>query len=218
MKDEENVRPAWELASKAIDVVNCTFLATFLAETLVRAALSEGGCPAYFGSLWNVMDLAVIVASGTLEVVDLLDMLQVSHESTLVGIVRMVSSLRTVLMLHRSAIHAEALINYSRQVAVRDLQRTLAAKEDENARLADQANDYLKRSDKTSLQIDCLRTNILGSQRKSWNRLVPNSFHIGLTKKTIKARPKRSKSAYFHHLRDAHPIVTRRSAEFLRHD
>lgn len=176
-------------------MVNCIFLGIFFLETLVRAALFRGGWLGYFASPWNLLDLLMIVASGALELVDILDILDVSHGSTLIGIVRMVSSLRTLNMLNSIAINTEVLINQSLESIIHDLQAKCSALETTGNQIRDEIDDKHRCTQKVEEQLDSLLTNMLGTMQNSWNMLVPSSFILDQTKKNIKPRPARSKTA-----------------------
>ncbi|KAJ9081585.1 hypothetical protein DSO57_1013114 [Entomophthora muscae] len=149
-------------------------LGIFLVETLVRAGLTKGGYLGYLSSCWNAIDLAVIMACSILGVIDMLGILHV-YQFSLVVVVHIVSSLRILYLLHRTAIGKEANINRIKEADVRDLQRILDAKVFENIRLEDHLGDFQKRSTKAFNQINSLEDSLLDFQQ---NTLALSSFSL----------------------------------------
>ncbi|KAJ9081589.1 hypothetical protein DSO57_1013118 [Entomophthora muscae] len=181
-----------------MEIINFSLLGTFLAETLVRAALTRGGWLGYFSNPWNLLDFALIVASAVLEILDLLNILEVADESTMFGIVRVVSSLRTISMLHRNTINTESLINRAKKDTIAKLLHKINARESENISVSDELGATNRQIQKVKDEAERIKTHVIITRKKSWDQLVPKSFSISKVQKDskgpAKSTPKKNKS------------------------
>ncbi|KAJ9081592.1 hypothetical protein DSO57_1013121 [Entomophthora muscae] len=136
--------------------------------------------------------MGMLMACGALEIVDTLNIFQVAQGSTLIAIVRIVSSLRTLSMLHRSAIDKEVYFNRSLEATICELMNKIDARQDENKQIEDDI--FFRRGSitKAKEQLDSINENMMAIQSKSWRNLVPSSFNVDLANKRSKSRKNRT--------------------------
>lgn len=185
----------WRTISKVFNIFNFTILTFFFFETLARASLHTDGWAGYFKDNWNKLDLLVIMASGTLELVEFLMSLELSQINPLIAIVRLCSSLRTVSMLYGNAINNEELQNESLQTDIRQLEYDLDLRESDNTRLDKELTDKRKKIKRTEDDIETLKIKVMQAQGTSWDRLVPTTYALGITENGFRCRSVRSFSS-----------------------
>ncbi|KAJ9073520.1 hypothetical protein DSO57_1015474 [Entomophthora muscae] len=183
--------PLLESIDGFVDITNCCIVAVFLVETLARAAIHAGGWVGYFSSPWNILDLAVLIGCAFLEVVDYIEYLVMSEASTIVASVRLVSSLRTINMLHYNHIDNEILINRSLKATITELQDKCDAFSQDSTRLQGELDAKRHSIAKVEHDFNSIQENMMSVQSKSWGNLVPSYFSLELTNKRSKSRFKR---------------------------
>ncbi|KAJ9085829.1 hypothetical protein DSO57_1010170 [Entomophthora muscae] len=153
----------------------------FVTETLARAAVHDGGWKHHFSSNLNILDLVLVLASGVLELVDLILRLEISEAIPLIATLRLVSSLRNISMLHWSKIDKEIKRNESLEASILELEYDLDLKDSDNVRLEKELAARRRKTRRTEDDIQNLIAKTSKAQATSWNHLVPAPMAIGMS-------------------------------------
>ncbi|KAJ9085822.1 hypothetical protein DSO57_1010162 [Entomophthora muscae] len=156
-------------------------MAVFIIETLVRATVHEGGWQDHFSSNLNIIDLVLILISGSLELIDLILRLEISELIPLIATVRLVSSLSNISVMYYSKIDKEITKNELLEADILELEYDLDLKDSDNVRLEKELAGRRRKIKRTEDDIHNLATKMTKVQTASWNHLVPTPMVIGMS-------------------------------------
>ncbi|KAJ9085824.1 hypothetical protein DSO57_1010164 [Entomophthora muscae] len=172
--------PLWRLLARVINIFNLSTMSIFVIETLVRAAIYEGGWKLHFSNNMNIMDLMLIFASGVLELIDLILRLEISEVIPLIATMRLVSSLRNISMMYWSTIDTELTKNELLEADIRELEYDLDLKDSDNVRLEKELAARRRKIKQTEGDIQNLIAKTSKAQATSWSHLVPTMMVMGI--------------------------------------
>ncbi|KAJ9085817.1 hypothetical protein DSO57_1010157 [Entomophthora muscae] len=175
--------------SKTVNMTNLSIMVLLCIETLLRGATQKGGLVSFFSDKWNLLDWLMIVTSGACEAVDLILVLDLSRAVPVIATVRLISSLRNVIRLHRSSIAVETSFEERLRAEIIRLEYELDLKLSDNGRLDDELNAKRRKIARTTDDRKKIDFKMLKAQRVSWESLVPSVYSFNSKSKSRKQSP-----------------------------
>ncbi|KAJ9078676.1 hypothetical protein DSO57_1004301 [Entomophthora muscae] len=165
--------PLWKVLASAVNIFNLIVMSFFVTETLARAAVHDGGWKYHFSSNLNILDLVLVLASGVLELVDLILRLEISEAIPLIATLRLHAAL--------GKIDKEITSNEALEASILELEYDLDLKDSDNVRLEKELAARRRKTRRTEDDIQNLIAKTSKAQATSWNHLVPAPMAIGMS-------------------------------------